>query len=574
MSCSCQQNTTGIHYICSQPSCPACNCCQASCSCGSDSAVSTDSSDITYSGPNLTCLEKDTGSSVEEILQAADARICAISGSDWSAFNTQCILNEDDSHPGNAQETIEAICDYLCNLQVTYNTFVSNYNTYVTEVTEQITTASTAGITTTCTGIIPADTNDVYLQKLDTAICSLQSETSVSGVNWNVCGLTTVSAPATIPAAFTKVLEYICTVYNAIPSAVSIPTFNNVGSCLPGTLTSTDTLASTVDKIKTKLCSLSLTDPTTLTYGCVSSATTNQQLAQNIINRVNDFTKYTFNPTYFTLSLIDSGNTCLGYNVTLNTSGMDKYVGSNSSDTTPGYLINKLQAGTNITLDDITTPGKVIINSTGTPDTYKVKVNSSDSSPDYLDTKVDGTSDSTSSLSIAATANGSNDKVIITPTFDFDNLSDSILDAIAANSTLMSKFCAMACSCGCTNPTVQFIVYSEPGSTQSFTADQNSPTLSMYNTGSVTISSVSSISSGIYMLTTGAPNPQLTLNFTNTGVSAIPALSIYVKDLSGNPVPGSSSVSSPTIAPGGVYSNSAFQLGTGVSAYVVHVDIT
>lgn len=577
MACNCSINNNNVSYLVTGMPCPKCYCscssstqsceyCRSSSCTSCDDTVST--ANLVYSGPALLCINKPTATPLEEIIQSLDTKICTIEGADYTSYDFACLLNPDTSNISTQEEFVAAISNYVCNISTTNETFVTNYNTFVTNITNLVTEAGTPGITNTCTGIIPSDTNAEAFTKIGNTICNLQTAINPSGITWNVCGLTVGSAPTTVSAAFTTVLSYICQIKSLIPASVTLPTFNNVGTCLPGTLTTTDGLASTVNKLITKVCSLNY-DVTAINYGCVDGATTLQDALQNTIDRVNEYVHYEFDNTYFTVADLNPSYPCNGQSVTLNLAGLDSKVASNGSDLTPGYLSDKLQAGANVTLDYITTPGKVIVSSTSTVD-HKVSVNGSDASADYLDAKIDGAADADGFITLDATTNVGNSKVIVTPTIDYLAGANKLLTAIQSDTALFSIFQNMVCATSCAgNRTVQFTIEGADKSIQ-FSASQDAPTLAWYNTGATVISGL--ITSGTYPITTVATNPQATLSFQNNG-SATYNLSIVVKDLFGVVVPSSSSVST-TVAAGAVLPIPTFNLGIGVPAYVVQINIT
>lgn len=580
MACNCNPNLNSTSYLQVVAPCPSCHCtcttptqtcgyCTSSggtCSpCGEDTI---DSSKIIYSGPALPCIDLPTDTPVEEILQAMDTAICQATGADYSAYDFACLLNPDDSQITTQQQFVEAISEYVCNLEVTHDTFVTEYNTFVTEITNLVTVSSVPGITTDCTGILITDTNAQAFVKLDAAICDIQEAINPSGADWESCGFTVGSEPQTITEGFAKILEYLCLVADGVPDAVTLPTFNNVGTCLPGTLTATDTLSSTVEKLKTKICELDYSLGA-LNFGCVDGGSALEDVIQNILDRVNEYSIYEFDPDYFIVENINDLFPCNGKTVSIDPTGLDYKVASNGADITPGTLEDKLEEGDGIDLDYTTTPGKVIITCDFEGD-HKVMVNASDVAPDYLDTKIDGAADSTGAITLAADSNVGNDTVIITPTIDYAALMLEGLLEVQTNVTLLSLLRSIICEIDCeSDSTVQFAIEAASKSLE-FTADQNTPTLAWYNTGAVVVSGL--LTSGTFPITTVAVNPQATFTFTNNELSSVD-VDIVVKDLSNVSVP-SSSVISTTVSAGATYTNAAVNLGIGVSAYVVHVTVS
>jgi hypothetical protein len=239
---------------------------------------------------------------LEEILQKADEKICQASGSDFSSYDTACILNEDDSQITTQQQWVERSAVYMCGLETAHNTFITEvYNTFVTEITEIINNNALAGITSCdVVGIFPTDEIGAALTKISDKVCEFFDFIDLVGIDWNVYGFTVGTTPTDMVSIINTLLSYIGETKNLIPTGgtVALPTFNNVGSCLPGTLTTTDTLVSTVGKIKTKLCELDYS-LTGLTFGCVTASSTLSGVLQNVITRLNQHSIYTFDPAYF-----------------------------------------------------------------------------------------------------------------------------------------------------------------------------------------------------------------------------------------------------------------------------------
>lgn len=571
MACNCGSNNSVIVYTTASVPCPT-----STCGCGCTSTTASpctdnniDSSNVIYSGFALTCLDIESGATVEEVLQAASQKICEATGSDFSAFDMSCLTNEDDSQITTQQEFVEAISNYVCNLEITHNTFIEEYNTFVTEITQIVEGNNEAGFSNDYLGIAEGDTVSEALEKVADAVEDLDARLDLSSVEWDVCGFTTTTAPTTIPQGFTTILDYICTLESTIPTgSTSLPTFNNIGSCLPGTLTATDTLVATVNKLKEKVCSVDY-DLSGLTFGCVTSGSTLEDVLQNMLTRMNLFSRYAFDSSF---DISNPGGPCDVFTISVNTAALDRKVSSNGSDLTPGYLVDKLQAGTNITLDDTTTPGKVIIASSGTGD-HKVMVNALDPTPGYVIEKIDGVADSSGALTLAVGANGTNDLALITPTFDWEIMGTQLITEITSNPTLTSMWQSFICALDCTSgPTVRFTTYAGLSDKQvQITVTQNVPTLAWYNSGAANISLGTSLNGGPSAITTAATNPQCTITIDNNGITGY-NFSIYVTDVFGTPVPASTTVGATPIVAGSPYTHSTFQLGTGATDYVIHID--
>lgn len=406
---------------------------------------------VYYAGPNLSCSGVNTNDSVELALQKFDTKLCAVTA-DYSTYNFGCI---DDGDPiTNEGEFVAAITEFICNLKTTVDTFTTTtFQNYQSEVDDRFQAVEVPAIICSTASVVATDSLSTVLEKFCTKITAINSATSISGVDWAQC-FTVSTPPTSIADAFSLVIDQICQVKGS--GGATLPTFNNTGSCLP-TPGAADSLSDTIGKIKTRLCQSPTLDNTTLTSTCVSipgTATDLQTLLQNIINKVDTLTQAapTFDPADFNITNVNNAQPCAGKLVQLVTPiNQDRFVASNASDTSPGALIDKLQAGTGISLDDTTTPGKVIITASGGgSDDKTVKANTADDTPGFLDQKItQGVSDDGIALDI--TYNPGTKKLVITPQVDMDALTQSLLVKIATDGSLRSQFCNLVSSCT-TNP--------------------------------------------------------------------------------------------------------------------------
>jgi hypothetical protein len=266
--------------------------------------------------------------------------------------------------------------------------------------------------------------------------------------------------------------------------SASLPTFNNVGSCLPAPVTTADTLVDTINKIKTRLCQTGTLDTTTLSWGCVTQPTGGQNLQdtlQNLITTLSNVARSL--PTSwsadFTIGNVDNSNLCLGKTVALSSSpARDRFVAATASDTSPGVLQDKLVQGTNITLDYITTPGSVIINSTGGTGTgdHKVASDITDTTPDYLSQKV-LTGTPNNGVSIIPSLDSVNHVVRLNAQVDPGVLFGAILDELADNPALFTRLCNTIAGCPspCAAPSNVTVIYQQ-GTTTTTTSTTTTTT--------------------------------------------------------------------------------------------------
>lgn len=426
---------------------------------------------VYYTGPNLNCSEIETNDALDTILQKIDPLLCAATG-DYSTYNTYCLA------PISTQKQfVESISNYTCTLRANFDTFIgTTFPAYQSTVNSRFIALEVPGITCSTASVANTDTLQTVLNKYCTKLTSIDASLNISGANWNQCYLVSPT-PTTPTQGFDALIDQICLLKASVDSGGAIlPTFNNVGSCLPTPVTAADSLVDTVNKIKTRLCQTGTIDTTTLSWGCTAQPSGGQNLQdtlQNILTRVTAISQTL--PTAwsadFTVTNVNNGNLCLGKNIDLATpSAQDRFVATNVADTSPGTLEDKVTAGSNITLDFLTTPGEMIINSTGGGDNFTVKTDVADGSPGFLGVKI------VSGLPASG--------IQVTPTLDFTNhliqlnvsvnpvtLFLTLINAISIDQGLKDAFCAAVSSCPspCAAPSNVTVTYQQGGTTTSTT---------------------------------------------------------------------------------------------------------
>lgn len=567
MGCTNCQNNQGINYIYTPP--PGCDCKPTTNSC----TGTMDSSNVIYTGPKLLCSDVASGTDMDTLVQKLDAKICTMSGGtdDYSSFDFSCLTSISGVAITTEKEFVEGISEYVCTLEVTVTNIYNEFQTFVTQVT-QILQQNIEEIGVDTCILSATDSLGLALTKLSNEICELQDSTDQSGVNWNVCGFTVATPPTTPDGTTNLLLSYICQLKTMIGTggSVTLPTFDNRNSCLAPPNTATDTLFTTVEKLKTKVCELDYS-LTGLTFGCVTPGTTINSILQNMLNRMNQFSIYQFNPSHFSVTNIDAGNACLGKMISINTGGLDKHVASDASDSTPGTLFDKLQAGSNVSLDYLTTPGKVIISSTATPDAFTVKAFAADGSPSTLDNKLEGQLDASSVMNINVVANTGTGKVNLVPTINWSQLVTQFVDTVNNDSGIKALFDTLVCSAAC-NKKVSFRIFNETVTAYQLIFQQNSPVITWLDTGNVSWTSSHTTNTGSYGITDPSVNPVITIQYTNFGLTP-QRIRVIVTDLTGSVVSGSTSFPYTMVAAGATITIPGISLGTSTDQYVVRVDI-
>lgn len=430
----------------------------------------SDARQIIYTGPNLPCTGIVTNDCLEDALTKIDQQVCSITG-DFSTYNKYClgVLNTE-------QAFVEAISQFVCNLQASFTAFTTvTFPAYQTTVTNRFLAIEVPGITCTSASVVNTDTLQQVLNKYCTKFGSIDSSLDISTADWSQC-YSVSPAPTTLVQGFNVLIGQICTLKTLVEGGAVLPTFNNVGSCLPAPLTASDTLVDTVNKIKTRLCQTGTLDTTTLSWGCVTQPSGGQNLQdtlQNILTRVTAIAQNL--PLSwsgdFTVTNVNNGNLCLGKSVALATpSTQDRFVASNAGDMSPGTLQAKVTAGTNITLDFLTTPGQMIINSSGSPDTYQVKADIADPSPGFLSSKI-VTGGVNNGIQVLPNLNVGTHQIELDVSTNLSQLFIALLGVIDIDPTVKAAFCSAVASCpsSCSAPSNVEVTFSNTTTTTTTT---------------------------------------------------------------------------------------------------------
>lgn len=407
-----------------------------------------DSSCVVYTGPKLVCLNQKSNTYLEDLLLAIDVKICQTSDTNWSGFNYNC-LDEFVSinTPG---EFVDVITDYVCTLKSSYDTFtgttfpaaIGNLQTQINGITNPNLVLCSGS------GILQSDNYTQIISKLANNICDLKDATNPINANWDTC-LVVSPKPTTIVEAFNVVINQLCALMASSGGTGPLPTFNNIGTCLPTPVTSSDTLVSTINKIKTRLCQSATFNIDSLTWGCVANPAPgtggNLQAAfQAVLSATNGLVEN--NISFDTEQFIVVPDGCNGRSVKFNSNfvGEDRKVALSPEDGVPGTLIEKLNPGTNISFDLVTLPGALTINSTGSSDEM-VKSWPQDPTPAYLDTKIEG--GSTQGINLEKSINTINNTVVLTPRIDFGELANNLFNTVENTVSLHQRWCNLNCGC-------------------------------------------------------------------------------------------------------------------------------
>lgn len=430
---------------------------------------------VFYTGPNLNCSGINTMDGLDTILQKISPLLCAATG-DYSTYNTYCL-----APIATQQQFVETISNQFCNLRTSFVDFQAlTYLPYTQVTNGRLDNLENPNITCLSASVVGSDPLQTVLNKYCSKFNSIDAALNPSGANWSSCYVVN-PAPTTVVDGFNTIIAQICILKGLVESggSGSLPTFNNVGSCLPGTLTAADSLVDTVNKIKTRLCQTGILNAATLSFGCVSAAgltgpTDLQTTLQNILTKVTQISQAL--PTVwspdFTLTNTDPGNLCLGKTINLSaTITPDRFVAATPADSDPGTLQEKLIPGTGMSLDYLTSPGFVILNSSGGSGggDHKVAVDVDDATPDYLGAKI-LSGGQTNGIQVSPSVDPINDVMLLNVSVDTSILFQSLIDTLANNPTLYANFCAAVAGCPspCAAPSNVTVTY-EGGSTTTTT---------------------------------------------------------------------------------------------------------
>lgn len=477
-----------------------------------------------YSGGDLACSLIKTNDSLELALQKIDTQLCATSGN-YSTYNTFCL-----APITTQQEFVEAISEYVCDLNTTVTTFIgTTFPAYQTVVSNRFIALEIPGTTSSCTSILPianGDTNQTILQKISNSICSLNSALDLSSVDWNEC-FTVSPTPITVADGFNTLSSQICTLKASISSG-NLPVFNNVGSCLPTPLTASDTLENTVIKIRTRLCQTPVFDINALSWNCVSkpsTTTTDIQSAMGAILAKLDAVSQNM-PTFsgdFGVVATDPMAPCLGKTVSLSATIADRFVAATTSDNTPGTLQVKLDADANFAWD-YSNPLKAkltLVTPISGGGDGKVKTDSLDPTADYLSAKI-VTGGATNGIATVPVLDGAGHLVKLVNTVDLVQLFTALLNVASTDAGVKALLCSVIASCPspCAAPGNISIVYGGTTSSTTTTSTTGGP--------STTTSSTTSTTTTAAPTTTTTSTTSTTTSSTTTTSTTVALQAIFV----------------------------------------------
>ncbi len=360
--------------------------------------MAIDSSLVFYSSLPLTYIDTDTGDDLQTILENINTAVNSMNAApDYTSYNLYCITQTDgSSHPTNTQNFAEGISLIVCDNKDEYDTFVGT--TYVSDQAvvnaaisalqvPALTYSNTAGGSTIT--ITSGMTRNQVLTATYTAVGAIQNLLGAPGSTWSTLAITN---PTNINTAFNSIIAYLSSLTTEVDTKQdTIATFDNSTNCLSGT--DTDTIRETVALLITYTCDLPVYDASAITWLGISAGVDLQTSIQALVNTVSSILTEGVVDAGTGLTEASVGSTYQGKKLAIDDSYTQLYKVMVTGDvyTDADVLDQKLTSSdSSITM---TVTGNQVDMSVTTPNNYKVKVNSSDTTADYLSNKVYGSSD-------------------------------------------------------------------------------------------------------------------------------------------------------------------------------------
>lgn len=359
-----------------------------------------DASQVFYTGPALSNIGVDQNDDLDTILNAIDEKFGeSTSNPDYTSWSMYGITQiNGSSHPTTLRNFSEGIAKIVTDNAGVVTTFIGT--TYVNDqevITDAINAIKAPELTYTPFGITDADLIANVWTKLFSGIDDVLAALDPSAGAWDDIGLTGGDIPDTLLGGFNALIEVVSDLQSTVDDLDALPTFDNTGSCLP-TPGATDTLVSTIGKIKTVLCAKPDFNVGDLEYGCgISSSNDNlQEVVQAILNAHDSFvrTAIVSASSEFSISAVD-GDPCNGMKIILKADAAPrKTVAATASSTTMGSLYEVIESSDGSLEIDNTDPEKldikVNVDALSDINDRKILVDEADTHADYIGNKIQG----------------------------------------------------------------------------------------------------------------------------------------------------------------------------------------
>lgn len=316
--------------------------------------INTDATCVLYSGPILSFLGVQPGENLEGILIKLDEVFQTVSPEyGFSNILKQCFSTTVGDKFSGSVEFANTVINELCSLKP-----IVLLNTSKIAEIEAILSLPKYDIKhilneTSCSflNILNSDSTETALPKVFAAICSLKSSIDISSI--------IIEGNETNTSTLSNFVTYVKNKFNSLPT---VPSFNNVTTCLINPKTSSDSVESTVLNIIATLCSLktSLTIPS-ITSDCIYVPNTFSEFYTKTYENIAALSKKSpsFNLEHFEVT--PKTPVCNGVDVSLKPTVLGKVYTSSTDDL--GYLEEKFENGTNTTVS--ITDNKLSVNVSG-----------------------------------------------------------------------------------------------------------------------------------------------------------------------------------------------------------------
>lgn len=410
--------------------------------------MAVDTSEVVYTYLPLTYIATTSGDTLQTILGKINTAVNSMSAApNYSGYNLYCITQVDGStHPTNTQNFAEGISKIVCDNRDDFDDFVdTTYATAISTLTTSVSGILAPALTYVPFSITSADSLSTVYSKLFTGFTGYNTALNPSGASptWSTIGLGS-PAPTTVTTGFGSLIGYLGTLTTTVSGKqASLGTFNN--TTIGGG--ATDAPITTINLLRTYALTLPEFSAGDITEGCLTAQTDLQDYVQHIADYISSMT-IEYVGTAGTGLTYTVGTSCNPASLAINTSYMGLYkVAIDGSDATGDYLENKIVAGTGITLGNT---GVQLTITNDAPDTNEVMVNADDPTPGYLSAKLPG-SFGNAGLALVPTVSADGTQYLLTPQItDWSAFATQFMNYIGTDPAALAQWCALIDQCeGC-----------------------------------------------------------------------------------------------------------------------------
>lgn len=411
-----------------------------------------DATSIIYTGLPLTYISTTNGMNLKAILININTAINSMSPApDYSSYNLgpyhgySITQTDGTSHPTNTQNFAEGIAKIVCTDEYNLANFIgTTYANNQTTITTALNGLQTPGVTYSPYSITNTMTVTQTWNALFTGLSATITSIDPYTANWSTLSITPSHVVVT---TWNNVISYLSALSTTVSGKqVQISTFDNTGNCLAGG--ATDSIYTTVGELITYTCALPTFNNGSITYGGVSAGTNLQSAVQNTITSTNYLLTNAVVAQGTGLTISAVGSTYQGKKLTIDTTYTQLYKVMVTGDTysNADLLDQKVEsADSSITLN--VTGNKLNLQVTNPVDN-KVKVNSSDSTADYLSTKIIATNNADWGLSITPVVTTDNSGLQLFVGINPQIFIPTFLNYISTSPDILSQYCLLSGQCG------------------------------------------------------------------------------------------------------------------------------